>query len=196
MKKFKEYSLKNFGALPHLSIARNDKTKNIEYLTSLSMSEYNKTWEQFDSDFWRFKKSIFGKYQNKYCYAGKWSAYVDLTTGVASQCYCGVSLGDVFEHPEKSFPEAPIGKCRLAHCYNGHLLLTLGLIPNFTEVSYGNIRDREKTDGAHWLQPNLKDFFNGKLDENNSQLSNLGKIAAQTGILFSRIARKINSTIK
>lgn len=167
----KEFTLKNFGALPHLTIARDDRTKGIDYLTSLDINEYDRIWGEFDSDFWKFKKSIFGKKQNDFCYAGQWGMYVDLTTGEARQCYCGKALGNIFENPELPLPEEPIGKCPLPHCYNGHALLTLGYIPELKSAHYGDIRDRERPDGSHWLNPDLKAFFNSRLEESNNQLS-------------------------
>lgn len=167
----KEFSLNNFGALPHLTIARDDRTNGIDYLTSLPMVEYDKIWGEFDSDFWKFKKTIFGKKQKDFCYAGQWGMYVDLTTGEAKQCYCGKYLGNVFENPDTPLPEEPIGKCPIAHCYNGHMLLTLGYIPNANMVYYGDIRDRVRPDGFHWLNPRVKEFFNSKLESSNNKLS-------------------------
>ena len=174
----KRFSIENFGALPHLTIARNDNTEGIEYLTDFGMEEYDKTWSIFHSEFWEFKKSIFGKYQDGYCYAGMWSAYVNLATGMASSCYCGGSLGDVFKNPKKPFPQTPVGKCTAAHCYNGHALMTLGLIPKVTDVRYGDIRDREREDGRHWLQPGLKAFFNCRLYDSNAQMTSWQKAMA------------------
>ena len=162
-----EFSMKEFGALPHITIARDDRTDGIDYLTSLPMEEYDRAWSRFGSGFWEFKKTIFGKRQTKFCYAGAWSAYVDLTTGNARQCYCGQSLGNVFENPEMAFPEKPIGRCSLAHCYNGHTFLSWGLIPGYA-VRYGDIRNRLTTCGVgSWLRPELHRFFNSKLEESN-----------------------------
>ncbi|WP_173473509.1 radical SAM protein [Fibrobacter succinogenes] len=171
----KEFSIKHFGALPHLTIARNDNTNQIERLTKLPLDEYNKTWSQFGSEFWEFKTSIFGKKQNNFCYAGAWSAYINLATGEATACYCKPSLGNVFENPDAPFPEIPVGKCPIAHCYNGHALMTQGLIPHTYEVCYGQIRDRVKEGGGHWLQPELKAFFDEKLIDNNKEWSNIHK---------------------
>ena len=175
----KAFSMEHFGALPHLTIARDDRTNGIDYLTNLSMEEYDNVWSQFDSDFWEFKKSIFGIYQDAYCYAGLWSIYIDLTTGDANPCYTCTEIPNVFEHPEKPIDFCPIGKCPIAHCYNGHALLTLGVIPGVTEVRYGDIRDRERTDGTHWLQPELKAFFNTKLEESNKTISKRKKLKDQ-----------------
>lgn len=178
----KEFSLEHFGALPHLTIARDDRTDGIDYLTSLPIEEYDRIWGQFNSEFWKFKKTIFGKYQKGFCMAGKWSMYIDLTTGNACQCYCSnKSWKDVFANPDSEFPEMAIGRCKIAHCYNGHSLLTLGLIPHHNETHYGDIRDRVKSDGSHWLQPELLAFFNSKLEESNKVPSQISK--ATTSIL-------------
>jgi len=173
------FSLKHFGALPHLTIARDDRTSGIEYLTNMDMEEYDRVWSQFDSDFWAFKKTIFGVKQNEFCYAGAWSLYVNLCTGNASACYCGENLGNIFEDPTSPLPEKPIGKCPLAHCYNGHALLTIGLIPGATNIRYGDIRNRNRLDGGQWLHPELRDFFNTQLIETNRQFSRVERKAIQ-----------------
>lgn len=172
----KKFSMENFGALPHLTIARRDDTKKIEYLTDLSIDEYDAVWSSFDSDFWKFKKTIFGQKRNEFCYAGKWSLQVNLATGIARQCYIGKALGDIFANPDEPLPEQAIGYCNIAHCYNGHMFMTLGCIPRLTDVGYGDIRDREMLTGGHWLQPELKNFFNTKLCDSNEELSLDGKI--------------------
>lgn len=170
----KEFSLKNFGAFPHFTIARDDRTQGIDYLTSLPMQEYDRIWGSFDSDFWRYKKSVFGVKQNKFCYAGMWTAHINLATGNAQSCYRGYPMGNVFENPDAPFPERPTGHCKLAHCYNAHALLTFGCIPGSTPTRFGdNIRNRKTTYtvGGSWLQPALLSFFNTKLEENNKLLT-------------------------
>lgn len=172
----KDFSMRNFNALPQLSIARNDRSSGIEYLTNLSISEYDKVWSQFHSNFWEFKKTLFGIKRKEFCYAGGWSLYIDLTTGLCRQCYCGLSLGNVFANPGKPFPSLPIGKCKIAHCYNGHALLSTGLIPNLQTPGYGDLRDRDCVDGSNWLQPELKHFFNTKLIGSNKEICIMRKM--------------------
>ena len=100
--------------MPHITIARNDSTKNIDYLTNLSDKEYSKTWSQFDSSFWKFKRSIFGKNKEKFCYAGAVvSIHKTYLRVWLIKCYCGKSLGNVFENPERPFPENPVGCCSI-----------------------------------------------------------------------------------
>lgn len=160
------FSMHHFGALPQLTIARDDRTKGIEKLTRLSEEEYKKTWQVFNSTFWDYKNEIFGTKQTRFCYAGCWSITVNIATGEAKRCYYE-KIGNIFDDPDKPIPEKPIGICPIAHCYNGHAFLTFGLIPGATDVRYGDIRNRVKNDGSEWLDPALKDFFNSKLNESN-----------------------------
>ncbi|MDS0526540.1 radical SAM protein [Clostridium sp. SHJSY1] len=176
----KEFSLANFGALPHLTIARNDNTKRIDYLTKLPISDYDKIWSQFDSEFWRFKKEIFKVKRNEFCYAGDWMLVVNLATGFTRQCYLSNYNFNIFESIDKPIPFRAIGKCNEPHCYNGHALLTFGCIPNITKVRYGDIRNRIKNDGTTWLQPGLYEFFNSTLGENNEEYPQLKKALIKT----------------
>lgn len=167
----KLFSQEHFGALPHLSIARNDDSTGIEYLTHLSMEEYNSTWSQFKSEFWEFKKTIFRKKRNEFCYAGDWLLNINLATGATGQCYRGRFTQNVFDNIDKPIVFKAVGHCLQPHCYNGHALLTLGCIPHFTSVGYGDIRNRIKNNGEEWLQPELKSFFNSTLVESNQEYS-------------------------
>ena len=172
----KSFSMKHFGALPHITIARDDRTKEIDYLTNLSMSDYDSAWSQFDSGFWQFKKSIFGVKQADSCFAGAWSYYIDMVTGDAKACYFGKDFFNFYDKPGGEYLpllERMVGKCPIAHCYNGHALMTLGLIPHKYATRYGEIRDRARLDGSHWLQPNLRAFFNTKLEEGNGRFGEL-----------------------
>lgn len=179
------FSMAHFGALPHVTIARNDRTQRIERLTSLPLATYMQTWDAFDSDFFAYKSRIFGVRQTGFCYAGGWSMYVDLTTGDAAPCYCGGSAANVFANPDEPFPQAPVGRCRLPHCYNGHALLTLGLIPDADAPGYGALRDRERADGTHWLQDEMRVFMNTKLADANARLPR-----AQERLLYEKQAIK------
>lgn len=51
--------------------------------------------------------------------------------------------------------------------------MTLGLIPRKYTIRYGNIRDRVRSDGTHWLQPELLSFFNTKLEDSNQPYSKM-----------------------
>jgi len=172
------FSMKHFGALPQLTIARNDATDGIEYLTELPLAEHEAVWSRFASPFWRFKRSIFKVKRTEFCYAGMYSLFVDMATGKTGQCYISNYHQNVFKNLSKPIKFIPIGKCQQPHCYNGHAFLTMGNIPGkFTDVRFGtDIRDRMRVDGTHWLDDDLRSFFDGRCDENNSLLSKLQKV--------------------
>ncbi len=136
----KDFSLKNFGAFPHITVARDDRTQGIEILSRLSKEEYYKTLRQ------------------------------------AQACYCGRQLGDVFANPDSEFPTWPVSKCSIAHCYNAHAWLTWGLIPQSTNLSYADVRNRIRSDWREWLQPKLKEFFSTNLCDKNCELSDAEKL--------------------
>ena len=194
------FSLKNFGALPQLTIARNDATKGIEYLTALLPEEYGKVWSVFDSPFFDFKRSIFKVKRHEYCYSGMYSIFVNLANGETKQCYISDYRQNIFKNLEKPIQFIPIGRCREPHCYNGHALLTFGNIPHkFMNLKYGDdIRDRIKNDGSHWLQPKLLAFFNSRLDETNGEITpaekSLNCIISKMSKIISipkRVVRKV-----
>lgn len=195
----KEFSIKHFGALPHLTIARNDNTSNIDYLTNMSMEEYNRVWSQFKSEFWEFKKTIFKKPVRGFCYAGDWSLLIDLSSGSAHQCYLSNFSQNVFECPDEPINFKAIGKCKTPHCYNGHALLTMGCVPNATNVKYGDIRNRKKQNGEMWLTSSVLDFFNTTLNESNKEYTASQKLKIRTESMMSSASvflRKVDRRIK
>ena len=191
----KKFSLEHFGALPHLTIARDDRNEH-DYLTDLTPEEYEKTWAPFDSGFWHFKRTIFGVKRNEYCYAGMWSLYVDLGSGDTTQCYCSRYSQNIYENVDEPIEFIPIEKCGDTHCYNGHALLTLGCIPNFTDVGYGDIRDRVREDGTHWIRPQMRAFLNSKLEESNPLITPAEKAKVKAKLLSAKAKRFANRIIK
>ena len=174
----KKYSLDNFGAYPQLSIARNDGTKNIDYLTDLSQKEYQETWEQFNSPLWEFKRTIFKEKRREYCYAGKYALFVNLADGYTRQCYVSLYHQNIFKNLKKPISLVPIGYCLLPHCYNGHAYLSRGLVPGkFSNVVYGrDLRSRTRKDGSEWLHEKVMTFFNSRVDELDIEISGFKKI--------------------
>ena len=167
----KEYSIKKFGALPHITIGRKD-IDDIPPLTDRTFEDYKKIWGQFESTMFSFKSTIFGVKRNEFCYAGDWSVYLNVETGEMKQCYCGRKICNIYENLEEPIKFCPIGnKCSLPHCYNGHSFLTLGDIPEMDSPTYSEIRNRKCDDGSMWLTKDMDKFISQKLCENNQVLS-------------------------
>lgn len=173
--KLKETCLENIGSLCHVTIARDDKTKEINILSDYSKEKNKIIWSVFKSDLYDFKYRIFNQPQTKFCYAGDWSVYINLGTGNITQCYCGKSIGNIY-NTNQPINFTPIGNnCAIPHCYNGHAFLSLGDIPEFSTPSYAELRNRVCSDGSEWLQPEMKAFMSTKLFESNEEYSNKKK---------------------
>ena len=172
----KKECIKYSGALCHLTIARDDRTKGIDILSDLSWDDYKRTWGVFKSPLFDFKSRIFQQRREEFCYAGAWSYYVNLGSGAVTQCSCGEKFWNIYDKTDKPIPEKPIGhSCSLPYCYNGHVYLALGNIPELFTPTYAEERNRICENGTEWLQPEMKAFMSTKLYETNSQYSVLKK---------------------
>lgn len=171
----KMYCMDNFGALCHVTIARDDRTSGIDVLSSLDFESYKRIWSQFESDMFRFKSEIFYHKRTEFCYAGDWSIYVNLETGRITQCYCGKIIGNLYDFSKPISFEAIGSKCTLPHCFNGHAYLTVGNIPEIDTTTYDLTRNRKSVDGTEWLQPEMKYIMHSRLQESNKEYSAIKK---------------------
>jgi len=166
-----ELCRKKMGAAPHFTIARDEHYSHLPILTSMNRDEYRRIWGKYDSIMFDYKESIFGRKIKKFCYAGEWFLNLDLLSGNISQCYCTPSFQNIYSNLDEPIHFKPIGKCPMIHCYNGHALLTQGVVPGENSPTYAATRDRIMKNGEHWLTPEVLSFFSQRLYDNNSQYS-------------------------
>jgi hypothetical protein len=174
IEEIKQFSIENFGALPHITVARNNKKKSLPILTNLSKEEYKKIWGQFDSIMFDYKMKCFNVKRKEFCYAGAWSAFLLMGTGELKQCYFGKTINpNIYENINKKIDFSnPIGYyCPESHCFNSHAWLAFGDIPEHPAPTYAQIRNRICKDGTEWLQPKIKSFFSSKLCESNEKIA-------------------------
>lgn len=193
----KQRAINELGAACHVTIARDDVAPGADkpILTKLDKEKFYETWAVFDSDMMNFKKTIFGVKRKEFCYAGDWSFYLNLGTGLMTQCYCSFKQQQIFENPDKSIDFTPVGhRCSMPHCYNGHAFLTLGCIPEHKSITYAQLRNRVCADGTEWLQPNVKEFFSCKLKDNNREYSYWEKVFHR--LRYSQAAQKFKQKIR
>ena len=170
----KETCLEKFGALCHLTIARDDRTGGIDILSAHSFDEYKRIWGQFDSALFDLKCNLYHRKISEFCYAGEWSAYLNLETGRLAQCYCGQQIDNIYENVDKPIHFKAVGKhCSLPYCYNGHAFLALGDVPGIDTVTYADTRNRVCKDESEWLKPEMKEFMSFKLKDNNKEYTSL-----------------------
>jgi hypothetical protein len=157
----------NFGALCHVTVARNNAIKELPILTSLSKEDYKNTWSVFRSPLFDYKLSVFNVRQTGYCYGGVLTATMNLATGDLRQCYQGNFIQNIYENPKTPIKWSPIGQdgCPEQHCFNAHAFLTFGAIPelNNSTPTYADMRNRICADGSQWLTPNMKKIMGQKL---------------------------------
>jgi organic radical activating enzyme len=198
----KTICMKELGALCHVTIARDDNDKRIPVLSKYTFSEYKKIWGTFNSDLFDFKTKIFYRKRKEFCYAGDWSCYLNLATGDLHQCYAEKSLQNIYADIKEPIKFLPVGHgCRIAHCYNGHAFLSLGVIPELDTPSYGKLRNRYPIGKAEWLNDDMKIFLSSKLKDANRELTGMEKLFVKwkNRILAlynfnNRIKRKLGNT--
>ena len=183
------FCIKHFGAKCHLTIARDDLTNKKNVLSKKTFEEYCKVWNQFESNMFSFKKDIFLRKCKEFCYAGCWSLYVDLGTGMTKPCYGQMCNQNIFKEPNKEIIFEPVGHhCTQPYCYNGHAYLALGEIPELETPTYSEIRNRKCIDGTEWEQSELKEAFSTKLYTTN-EIWDAEKIRHYESMYFFRMLR-------
>lgn len=173
----KSFCIKEFGALCHVTIARDDRTLQIKHLSKYSFSEYKSIWSVFQSELFEFKSKLFYKRRKEFCYAGEYTLTLNLSNGTLRQCYGGKVLCNIYDNIERPIKFQAIGHgCNHAHCYNGHVFLSLGAIPSLNCPAYNVLRDRVTLAGEHWLQPDMLMFMKQKISDNNDTYSPFKKL--------------------
>lgn len=164
----KKYCSENFGALPHVTVTRDESYEDNRIATKYSEEEYEKIWGQFDSSMFALKMRYRYRYRYRYCYAGLWAAELNLATGELYKCTNNPRLCNIYEDPERPIPFEAVGnKCALPYCFNCHAYLTLGLIPEIKTSNYLEMRDKVMSDGGHWITGAIRNIFEQKLYDNN-----------------------------
>ena len=196
-------AVEELGAVPHITVARDERVGGqLPILTELSREKYKLTWgDKYQSALFDYKLSIFEKKRKEFCYAGDWTAYLDLLSGDMRQCYCANYHWNIYEDVTKPIPWMAIGhNCKQLHCYNGHVWLALGDIPKLEAPTYADLRNRLCPDGSEWLQPRMKAFMSTKLYESNEEYGWRKKmyvdICNRYTSVINRIQRKLNKILK
>ncbi len=172
-----DLTIKRFGAKPQITVGRDDRFKNRKILTEHTVAEYKRIWSVFQSPMFDFKMKIMGKKCKGFCYAGKWSFFVDLNSGDTYPCYGQPSNQNIFENIDQPIKYEPVGYyCTEPYCINGHAHLTMGLNPQVKTPTFAEIRNRVCADGREWMKESCKEGFNLKLYQRNKEYGRGKKI--------------------
>ena len=128
--------------------------------------------------------------------SGDWSFYLNLGTGIMTQCYKSLIHQNIFEDVEKPINFCPIGNnCLEYHCYNGHSYIVLGDIPELDAPTYAELRNRICNDGSEWLKPEMKSFMSTKLYESNKEYTEQEKEVINKRIYKLAVQRKLKEKV-
>lgn len=171
IEEMKALAIKEVGAINHVTVARDEHNLSIiPILTKKTPEEYQKIWSCFNSEFFDYKFSVFLQKRTEFCYAGDWTLFYNMETGVLHQCYCSLWDQNIMDDVTKPIKFKAIGNnCLQPHCYNAHAFLTFGAIPEHSAPTYATIRNRICVDGTEWLQPRMKAFMEQRLKYSNKE---------------------------
>ncbi|WP_428060823.1 polysaccharide deacetylase family protein [Candidatus Avelusimicrobium stercoris] len=165
----KKWCLENFGALPQLSLPRNEAIPGVKLLSKFSLQEFARNWEDFYSEEFRFKVSMWEKPITDFCYAGKVSCFVIINTGEMLTCPKSIVIGNFFEGD--LLTESAVAKCPQKHCFVCHNWLGFGSCPPQNNTNYLLQRDRIGFGGVHWVSERCRHAFRQRVCENNKLYS-------------------------
>jgi len=171
----KRICLERVGAMPQVAATRKEETglREIELLTDYSREQYELFGQSFDSPLFAFTMKNFNVKRKEFCYAGDWSATLDLSTGIMRRCYCSYVYQDVFKNPDEKLRFIAVGNlCGSPFCMNSSHFMSLGVIPSVETPTYAALRDRES---AGWYNDTMRAFASSKLCESNSEYPPLKK---------------------
>lgn len=170
----KSLSIKHTGALPQVALTRYETEGAYKILSCMTKEQYENKGNEMNSPLFKFTCDYFMVKRQEFCYAGLWSAKLDLGTGIMSSCYGHGIVQNIFENINKPILFEPIGKkCPFQYCFNSSHFISQGIIPELRNVSsYGELRNREE---AGWYTDEMKSFLYQKFENANPLLSNYQK---------------------
>lgn len=166
----KEACIKHVGAAPQVAATRDEKdvTNDIVLYTKHSKEDYVKSGAIMESPLFDYTMKNFMVKRKEFCYAGRLSYVLNLSTGIMKPCYCSFNYQNIYEDLEKPIKLYPVGKhCQSPFCMNSSHFMSFGVIPDFRDnPSYADLRNRKCIDGTEWYQPAFKEMASQKLCEN------------------------------
>lgn len=183
----KEFSIREFGALPHVLGGREEtiKGKYPKYETKLDNEEFYKIWGSFDSPLFNFQDSEYmTSHNNDFCYAGVYTGTFDLSSGNFSACPANRTVTNIFDDIDSPIQFLPVGnKCPFPFCFCGFFLQVLaGSCSDTYDAGYKfyEFRDRVCSDGTNWLTPSIKEVFSHTCSEYHKRVNEEQKYIINT----------------
>lgn len=168
-----EFCRNKFEVLPHVATLRDEAKAGFSLLSKYTFSELKARWGSWKSPLFEIRSEIMEKKYKGFCYAGEWTATINLESGQIKQCHYESVIDNLYENIDRPISWRVVGnRCHSEYCYACHVFLTLGNIPELNlKYKYSDTRDRN----GIWLEPEMKEFMSQRLWENNEQYGWLAK---------------------
>ena len=162
----RKFCLEHFGALPHITVARDESKNGMPIITEYSDEQYRKIWGQFESSMFMFKMDQMNKI-TEYCTAGKSTFLFSLAYGDISPCPQESPFFNIYEDISQKIDYREVGyACSNPYCRNGHAYLTFGIVETIDCCSYLQMRDRTTIEGNHWVSEDMAVIFKQRICDN------------------------------
>jgi len=180
----KRISIENTGALPQVALTRGESCNTYTKVLTNNLTEYFRVGKEMNSPLFDFTCKNFMVKRKEFCYAGEWSAKLNIGTGEMTGCYGNGIKQNIFNDLNKPIKFKAIGNnCCFKFCFNSSHFMSLGVIPSLETPSYGDLRNRKD---AKWYTKSMEQFFSERLYNNNDQYSDWGKLKINIAMKLRR----------
>ena len=172
LQEIKDDCIKHIGALPQVAATRDEisekQSNEVVLYTSHSKEEYVKSGQIMQSPLFDYTMKNFMVKRKEFCFAGRLSYVLNLSTGILKPCYCSYNYQNIYNNTDKAIKLYPVGKhCQSPFCMNSSHFISFGVIPELKEgPSYADLRNRITADGTEWYQKEFKDMASQKICDN------------------------------
>jgi len=174
----KDFSMRHFGALPHVLTQRSEliKGKYPRMGSIMDREVYADTWGQFHSDLFDYQLDTFDCKHNEFCYAGVYSLQMHLEDGNVFPCPGNNrKIMNLFENIEMPITFLPVGhNCPLDNCWFEFVTHILGGDNRglCSDIYFKNFRSRVRTDnGKNWLSNTMMEAYGHRCSEYHEPLT-------------------------
>lgn len=197
LEEIKQKCIEHVGAAPQVAATRYEKdvTKDVVLYTKHSHEEYKKAGEIMNSPLFDYTMKNFMVKRKEFCYAGRISYVLNLSTGIIKPCYCSFNYQNIYKNIDTPIHLYPVGKhCQSPFCMNSSHFMAFGVIPELKNApSYADLRNRISVDGSEWYKPIFKQMASQKICDNvNLKISFNDKVHIEYYWLKSSMVKKIS----
>lgn len=169
----KRISLEKVGALPQVALTRDESNGTYRIMSKIMTDEeYIEKGREMSSPLFEYTCQNFMQKRKEFCYAGYWSAKLNICTGEMTGCYGQGIHQNIFEDINTPIKWQPIGhNCSFNYCFNSSHFISQGVIPELLpQPSYGELRNREE---AHWYTPVMREFLYAQFEDTNEKFGSI-----------------------